>query len=275
MKYTLQSVLAVGALLMAPAAHAATATFDDLPLAANSYYGGAGSGVTGFTNGDAYFPQNADAYAWSGFSYSNVNNTTTPGYTNQFAAITGTDVSGSGNYAVSYVPLDWASGTYDPVPQTVTFGAVTGEDYNSTISGAYFTNTTYAYLSMQNGDSFAKQFGGVDGTDEDYFKLMISGINAAGEYTGTVDFYLADYRFADSSLDYIVDEWTWVDLSDLGNVVGLEFSLESSDVGTYGMNTPAYFAMDNLNGSPVPVPAAAWLLGTGLLGLIGIRRRQS
>ncbi len=29
-------------------------------------------------------------------------------------------------------------------------------------------------------------------------------------------------------------------------------------------------------GSPVPIPAAAWLLGTGLLGLVGIRRnRQS
>jgi hypothetical protein len=27
--------------------------------------------------------------------------------------------------------------------------------------------------------------------------------------------------------------------------------------------------------SPVPVPAAVWLLGSGLLGLIGIRRRNA
>ena len=29
------------------------------------------------------------------------------------------------------------------------------------------------------------------------------------------------------------------------------------------------------NGSPVPIPAAAWLLGSGLFGLIGVRRRMS
>jgi hypothetical protein len=40
------------------------------------------------------------------------------------------------------------------------------------------------------------------------------------------------------------------------------------------MNTPAYFAMDDLESNPVPVPAAVWLLGSGLIGLIGIRRRN-
>jgi hypothetical protein len=40
------------------------------------------------------------------------------------------------------------------------------------------------------------------------------------------------------------------------------------------MNTPAYFAMDNLTTSAVPVPAAVWLLGSGLIGLIGIRRNK-
>jgi hypothetical protein len=61
-----------------------------------------------------------------------------------------------------------------------------------------------------------------------------------------VDFYLADYRFTDNSEDYIVDEWTWVDLSSLGAVDSLSFTLTSSDVGQFGMNTPAYFCMDNV-----------------------------
>jgi hypothetical protein len=30
-----------------------------------------------------------------------------------------------------------------------------------------------------------------------------------------------------------------------------------------------------LDAAPVPVPAAVWLLGTGLIGLVGIRRRKS
>ncbi|MBW1644914.1 MAG: PEP-CTERM sorting domain-containing protein, partial [Deltaproteobacteria bacterium] len=29
----------------------------------------------------------------------------------------------------------------------------------------------------------------------------------------------------------------------------------------------------SFNGSQVPVPGALWLLGSGLLGLVGIRRR--
>ena len=261
------------AFLIATSASGAIYTFDDLVLETNSYYGGAGSGAEDWTNGDALFPHAAGDYAWSGFTYSNVNDITTAGYTNQFAAYTGTDVSGSGNYAVSYVPLDYMTGTYEPIPQTVYFGMGTGEDYNTTISGAYFTNTTYAALSMINGDSFAKQFGGTTGDDPDYFKLIIKGIDENLAYTGTVDFYLADFRFADNSLDYIVDEWTWVDLTGLGNVIGLEFSLESTDAGAYGMNTPAYFAMDNLNA--VPIPGAVWLLGSGLFAMVGIRKKRS
>jgi len=260
---------------MAPAAFAAMATFEEATLAPNSHWGGAGSGETGFTSGDAYFSHNDATYSWDGFVYSNMTDTTTAGHTNQFSAITGGGVDGSANYGVGYIPMDYASGTYDPIPQQVSFGAGTGEDYNTTISGAYFTNTTFAYLSMRDGDSFAKQFGGESGNDEDYFKLTITGITETGYTDNSVEFYLADFRFADNEQDYIVDDWTWVDLSSLGNVIGLEFMIESSDVGAYGINTPGYFAMDNLNAvSAVPVPAAVWLLGSGFLGLIGIRRKS-
>lgn len=252
-------------------AHAAVVTFDDNPLGNNTHYGGAGSGQSGFTSGDAYFDHTAEAYSWSGFTYSNETDTVTAGYTNQFSAITGGGVNGSANYGIGYVPLDYVGGTYDPIPQTASFGAVTGEDYNTTITGTYFTNTTYSYLSMQDGDSFAKKFGGDSGNDADYYKLIIKGIGDDGNYTGTVDFYLADFRFDDNSMDYIVNDWTWVDLSGLGDVVGLEFSIDSSDAGAYGINTPAYFAMDSMN--VVPLPAAVWLLGGGLVGLVGIRRK--
>jgi len=265
-------LLLTAMLAIAPAAGAAVATFDDLPLAPGSYYGGAGSGAGDWTNGDASFSHVADDWSWYGFTYSNINDTTTAGYTNQFGAYTGTDVSGSGNYGVSYVPLDW-TGAYDPMPQSVYFGMETGENYNTTISGAYFTNTTYAALSMLSGDGFAKPFGGATGDDPDYFKLIIRGIAEDTSYTGKVEFYLADYRFADNSLDYIVDEWTWVDLTGLGNVIGLEFSLDSTDAGDYGINTPMYFAMDNLNA--VPLPAGIWLMGSGLLALMGLRRRNN
>ena len=60
------------------------------------------------------------------------------------------------------------------------------------------TNTTYAALSMRDGDSFAKKFGGPSGNDPDYFRLTITGKDSGGSTIGSVEFYLADYRFADS-----------------------------------------------------------------------------
>jgi len=63
----------------------------------------------------------------------------------------------------------------------------------------------------------------------------------------SVNFYLADYRFADNDSDYIVNSWKYVDLSTLGGVDTYEFDLSSSDTGAFGMNTPAYFCMDQFS----------------------------
>jgi hypothetical protein len=121
---------------------------------------------------------------------------------------------------------------------------------------------------MRDGDTYAKKFGGSSGDDEDWFKLIIKGIDSEGGYSGTVEFYLADFRYANNDLDYISDDWTWVDLSSLGDVTGLEFSMASSDTYYGYMNTPSYFAMDNL----VPEPATFVLLS--LAGAISLRRRR-
>lgn len=146
---------------------------------------------------------------------------------------------------------------------------------NTTVKSAWITNTTFAALSMLNGDGFAKKFGGVTGNDPDYFLLTISGTDSAKEKK-RVDFYLANYRFVDNSDDYVVDTWTLVDLTPLGDARELTFELSSSDNGTFGMNTPAYFAMDDLEfiAAPEPGTLAMFTVGASLSAAFLRRRRR-
>lgn len=211
-------------------------TFEDLGLPQNSVWNGSDS-TGGFTSGSVYFSNeyNHDWDYWSGgFIYSSSQNDTTPGYTNDYSAITGGGQN-SPTYGVNY------GGDID-------FGAL------KTISSIAVTNNTYAYFSMRDGDFFGKKFGSpfnasgmADGTNgEDWFKLTIEGFDGDSISTGSVDFYLADFRFADSTQDYIVNTWQTVDLTSLGTVRYLNFSMSSSDNSGGFMNTPAYFALDNL-----------------------------
>lgn len=262
----LMSLMVVLTITVASAGAEVNVDFEDLSLPDNESswsgtypvdgVGGTGE-LTSFSSRGVAFNNFSDGdwSFWEGFAYSNMSDTTTPGYTNQFSAYTGTGYDvGDDIYAVGWVG-------YSTIP-TVTLPSPTN------LLGGYFTNTTYAALVMLNGEGPAKKFGGVTGDDPDWFVLTITGKDAGGIETGTVDFYLGDYTFADNSLDYIVDAWEYVDLTSLGVVKSLEFTLSSSDVGDLGMNTPAYFAMDNLI---VPEPTALALLALG--GLL-IRRRR-
>ena len=251
----------IGVFTMAGASGAAIVTdFEDLTLAAESYWNGSDESG-GFASGSAYFNNdyNSTYDSWDGFSYSNITDTTSSGWTAQYNAVAGGGQNGSANYAIGFDAVAAGFGTERP---TMTL------DGARTIEGFYVTNSNYAYYSMLDGDAFAKKFGGVSGDDEDWFLLTISGKDVVGATTGTVGFYLADYRFEDNSQDYIVNTWEYVELGSLGVVKSVEFSLSSSDVGEWGMNTPAYFAMDTI----IPEPATMVLLALGSL-LISKRKK--
>lgn len=212
----------------------AVAKFDDLYLAPDSYWNGSDESGS-FSSGGVKFLNTfyKDWNSWSGFAYSNMTDVETAGIGNQYSVIAGRGNNGSANYAVCY-----------PAPSVIAEFASTIK-----ISGLYVTNSTYAYWSMKNGDSFSKKFGGENGDDPDYFKLTIEALDESDKAVDTVIFYLADYRFADPAKDYILNQWTRVDLSEMKEARKLRFSLSSSDNGEWGMNTPAYFCLDDINGA--------------------------
>ncbi len=265
---TLRWLLAAGVTLSAAAnATAAVVNFKDLGTGPNTYSGPGGGnywngpaatftsqpdpmGGTdevgtlqsgGVSFGNSY---NITYGSWSGFAYSDCTDQTTSGYTNQFSAYTVSASGGSGNYGIACGSVNGLDPT-DPAQLaqlpylTLPFGA--------RIQSALVTNTTYAALSMLYGDQFAKQFG--TGADPyDWFALTVYGTNANGALlANSVTFYLADYRQLNGTPDYIVSQWTSSDLSSLAGATCLYFNLTSSDVGEFGMNTPAYFAINDIH----------------------------
>lgn len=213
-----------------------SATFEDLSLPLDTFWNGSDTSG-GFTSGSVFFANdyNTQWSSWTGFCYSSKVDTITPGMANMYAVISGSG-NNSATYGVAYVS-SYGAATSMSWPSSVT---------NKEVDGFYINNSTYAYLSMLNGDAYSKKFGGPNGTDPDWFKLNISGYNN-GVFIDSINFYLADFRFANDSLDYIIKDWTWVDINALSVVDSLTFLLSSSDVGSFGMNTPAYFCMDDFS----------------------------
>ena len=88
---------------------------------------------------------------------------------------------------------------------------------------------------------FAKKFGGVSGKDPDYLLLWAFHYEA-GVLIDTSSIYLGDYRDTDSTKDVLLKDWSFLRLS--GDSV--VFMLQGTDTGQFGLNTPAYFAIDGV-----------------------------
>jgi hypothetical protein len=207
--------------------------FESQQVPQSGYWNGS-DGSGSFTAGTMKFENQYSASwgTWAGFAYSQKNDVTTAGYTNEFSVF---DAANQKNkFAVFYPSFE----------TNIFVSFPTGEEH--VIQSMDFCNNSYAALSMKNGDSYSKKFGGTTGTDPDWFKVTVNGYNASGAKVSSVDIYLADFRFTDSSKDYILSKWTTFDLSSLGKVHQVTFVFSSSDNGMFGINTPTYVCLDNI-----------------------------
>lgn len=109
---------------------------------------------------------------------------------------------------------------------------------DTVISGMAITNTsaTINYI-LDNPSSYPQG---------SWFALNVEG-KKDGVKVGEVTFYLVDFRTA-NDWKYAAN-WQWFDLTSLGSVDELVFTVDGSDKNDYGLLTPAYFCFDNLGGS--------------------------
>lgn len=211
------------------------ADFENVPLGTDSFWDGRNDQqAKGFSSGHAFFTNKWDTsfggFWASGFACSRKKDTIDGTFMNKYSAIT----AGGYNSSQQFV-----------IGQQRAIIRLTGAAAGKVAEGCYITNTTYAYTSMKNGDSFSKKFGGTSGNDPDFFLVHVIGWHNGVLKNDTVKFYLADFRSANNNEDYIVNNWRWVNLAPLGNVDSVQLFMTSSDVGQFGINTPLFYAMDH------------------------------
>ena len=198
-----------------------TIDFEDVSLPSKGYLDSIQGGLIskGFTFENSYL-----GYFSNGFAVSNIVNVDTAGFKNMYATYAGSGASSSNNYLLA------TNNAGIKLPSTAQLLSIE------------ITNSTYAALSMKNGDSFAKKF---SGKDKDFFKVWVKGY-ASGKVKDSLEVYLANFQFTDTTQNFIQKEWKTIDLSKFVAIDSLSFKLESKDIGQNGMNTPGYFTVDNI-----------------------------
>lgn len=240
-KRAITAAALVSAAGMSILAQTHTETFEGFSLPNNSYYKDTTGADWQTTNAIFRYDWNTTYNYWSsGAAYTNMKDSTTGNYTNLYGCIAYNGYANS-NY---YVTLQ-------------NYATVVLKSPYQIVDGFYITNTTYAAKVVKYGNLFSRAFGDTTGTGcgcpqgsyPDWFKVVVRGYKNGTMLNDSVEFYLADYRFSNNALDYIVWNWQWVDCSSLGPVDSIQFFMSSSDTGPWGMNTPAFFSIDNLTTS--------------------------
>lgn len=182
-----------------------------------------------FYSGSFAFPTsyNAQWGSWSGFAVSRSGKTDFKDYKeSQFNVPTGHGAKGSKAFGVFYKSYgaDDAIAVVDPL-------------IAQPISGMWVSITSYTLSHVEKGDSMAP-----DGfKDGNYYTVIVTADNGK-----KIEIPVADYRNGKKS---VIKEWTWVDFTALGNIKTLTFTVDGNVKNEYGLLTPAYLAIDDLNGT--------------------------
>ena len=154
---------------------------------------------------------------------------------------------------------------------TVDGSLIAGGAYNAT-GGVNLADAT----SVSLGTVFANGgTGDVFGTVDGLTPAGTGGVLSLDAFAPVTNFFSVGGWTLDVNTLTIVDQTAGtLNLKGLGVLTGHGF--DATDIKwSFSSSSLTNYSMTVSNVSPVPVPAAAWLFGSGLLGLVGIARRKA
>ena len=163
--------------------------------------------------------------SWEGFTLSKVSQDTA----NVFGCTANGGVVGVGTpYVIGYFS-DWVTDALGYSSNIILFDQAYYPDY------VYICQNSNTMEAITHGGVFnARAF-----TEQDTLALIISAMDNYLQETRSIEYHLA----IDGKKN---NGWVKVSLKALEKANGLSFRMTSTDIGSYGTNTPLYFALDAL-----------------------------
>ena len=141
-----------------------------------------------------------------------------------------------------------------------------------TLDGEFFNAGQLDYYSFSVGTAgavnlYSSSIGPFDPTltlwSSDWTQLAVNND------TTTLDFNESGNNPKDAQVKLTLDIGTYfAQVSGQGNLFAYQFNVDTNNVAGTGA------VVSNLAVSAVPVPAAVWLFGTGLMGFLGLAKRK-
>jgi hypothetical protein len=162
--------------------------------------------------------------SWEGFTVSTVSQDTA----NVFGCVANGGLGGVATpYIIGYYS-EWVSASQGYSSNIIDFN---GEYYPEYV---YICQNSNTKEGITNGVFNSRPF-----TQTDTLTLTIQALDSNMQPTATILYYLA----VDGQKN---NGWVKVPLNSLGKTSCLSFSMQTTDIGDFGSNTPLYFALDGL-----------------------------
>jgi len=168
----------------------------------------------------------------------------------------------SGYLYLQYDPFEAASSTAT-VSSFYTDGTLGSQDTVDVVNGSAVTGALPGSVVFANTNSVNDYNNAITsfGTAIN-FDVTLGNLASGGRAGGSSTFSVGLYQDAYGSIPLVNTSG--------GALAGTALEITLNNNGT----TSTQVLASEANVSPAPVPAAAWLLGSGLTGLVGIRRRM-